>query len=51
MATKVLYVSDFYFVNFKLNFNMAKLQYETYFNDSWLNEDVFKALINKVPEL
>ena len=29
---------------------MAQLQHKTHFNDSWLNEDVFKALINKVPE-
>ena len=38
---------DQHFVKFKLNINMAKLQYKTSFNDSWLNEDVCKAWIKK----
>ena len=28
---------------------MAKLHYKTHFNDSWLDEDDFKAWIKKVP--
>ena len=40
----------FLFCKFKSNIIMAKLQYKTRFNDSWLDEDVFKAWKEIVPD-